>query len=82
MEKLGYVRRKQAPNNKKNVYVFLTRKGRSLEKKLVPLAEDVNRMAIRQVKASDVAITRKTLLALIENLTADELSAPKDTRRG
>jgi DNA-binding MarR family transcriptional regulator len=75
MEKLGYVRRKQAPNNKKNVYVFLTRKGRALEKRLVPLAEDVNRIAIRRVRSSDIAITRKTLLAVIENLTADELSS-------
>src|SRR5687768_12197969 len=63
MEKLGYVTRRHAPNNRKNVYVCLTRKGRALEKKLVPLAEDVNRVAIRGVKPSDVAVTRKTLLA-------------------
>jgi DNA-binding MarR family transcriptional regulator len=81
MEKLGLVTRKQAPRNKKNVYIWLTRKGRALEKKLVPLAEDVNRVAVRGVKASDVDVTRATLLALIENLTEDELNTPASTRR-
>jgi DNA-binding MarR family transcriptional regulator len=76
MEKLGYLTRRQAPNNKKNVYVHLTRKGRALEAKLVPLAEEVNRIAVERVAPADVAVTRKTLLALIENLAADELNAP------
>ena len=81
MEKLGYITREQAPNNKKNVYICLTRKGRALEKKLVPLAEDVNRVAVRRVKAADLAITRKTLLAIIENLAQDELSSSNPHRR-
>jgi len=74
MEKLGYVTRKQAAGNRKNVYVWLTRKGRALETKLVPLAEDVNEIAIHGVSAAEIAITRRTLLALIENLTDDELN--------
>jgi DNA-binding MarR family transcriptional regulator len=81
MEKLGYITREQAPNNRKNVYICLTRKGRALEKKLVPLAEDVNRVAVRRVKAADLATTRNTLLAIIENLTQDELSSINPHRR-
>src|SRR6202521_2943304 len=38
MEKLGLITRKQAHRNKKNVFVHLTRKGRLLKTKLVPLA--------------------------------------------
>ena len=38
MERLGYITRRQAPNNKKNVYIHLTPKGKGLKKKLVPLA--------------------------------------------
>src|ERR1041384_4999698 len=38
MERLGYIERRQAPDNRKNVYVFLTPKGRALRDKLVPLA--------------------------------------------
>jgi DNA-binding MarR family transcriptional regulator len=81
MEKLGYITRRQLPNNKKNVYIVLTRKGRALEKKLVPLAEEVNRVAVRGVKSSDIATTRRTLLAMIENLSEDELSSDNPQRR-
>jgi DNA-binding MarR family transcriptional regulator len=73
LDKLGYITRKQAPNNKKNVYIHLTRKGRALRKKLEPLAEEVNRIAVRGVPPADVAATRKTLLAVIENLARDEI---------
>src|SRR5438552_5614895 len=47
MEKLGYVARRQLPDNRKNVFVFLTPKGRMLKRKLVPLAEEVNAIAAR-----------------------------------
>jgi len=77
MAKLGYVTRKQAPNNKKNIYVHLTVKGRALKKRLEPLAEDVNRIAIMGVRLSDVSLTRKTLLAVIENLAQDEIKPAK-----
>jgi DNA-binding MarR family transcriptional regulator len=81
MEKLGYITRKQTPDNKKNVYVWLTAKGRGLKQRLEPLAEDVNRIAIQGVPASDIAATRKTLLAIIENLAQEELSSTDQKRR-
>ncbi len=81
MEKLGYVERRQKPSSRKNVYVFLTPAGRALKRKLVPLAEAVNQIAIRGVPAGDVAVTRKTLLAMIENLAADEAAAHRVARR-
>lgn len=81
MEKLGYVTRRQMANNRKNVYVYLTRKGRSLKGRLVPLAEEVNRIAVRKVKFADLAATRNTLLAIIENLARDELEAADQRRR-
>src|SRR6267154_5802708 len=68
MEKLGYIRRARRDDNRKNVYVFLTPKGKALRPKLVPLAEDVNDVAVRGIGAADVAVTRKTLLVMIENL--------------
>ena len=72
MEKLSYIRRMQKPENRKNIYIYLTPKGRRLQAKLVPLAEDVNDIAVRGVSRSDVAVTRRTLLAIIENLAAAE----------
>jgi MarR family transcriptional regulator, organic hydroperoxide resistance regulator len=68
MAELGYVERRQVPGNRKNVYVHLTPQGRALKKKLVPVAEDVNKVATRGVKAEELATTRKVLLAMLDNL--------------
>ena len=75
MERLGYVVRRRRPNDRKKVYVFLTPKGRRLRKRLVPLAEEVNRIAVRRVTSADIARTRKLLLSIIENLARDEQTA-------
>ncbi|MCH8858321.1 MAG: MarR family transcriptional regulator [Proteobacteria bacterium] len=80
MGKRGYIVRKQAPHNRKNVYIFLTPKGRALKIKLVPLAEDVNNIAVRRIRAADIATTRKTLIAIIENLAKDGLVENKNKR--
>jgi len=77
MERAGYVTRRKMPDNRKNVHVFLTPKGRALRAALVPLAEEVNRAAVAGVAAADVAVTRRTLLAMIENLAGDESTRRK-----
>jgi len=68
MEELGYVTRRQTAENRKNVYVYLTPKGRALKNKLVPLAVEVNDIATGEISATDLAATRRALLAMIENL--------------
>ncbi|MEO8387096.1 MAG: MarR family transcriptional regulator [Polaromonas sp.] len=73
MESLGYVVRKQLPTNKKNMYVHLSEKGRSLKKLLVPLAEETNNVSIEGIAPEDIKTTRRVLLAMIENLAKDEL---------
>ena len=72
MEKVGYVIRKHLPDSRKKVYVFLTPKGHALRAVLVPLAEEVNEVALAGVSADDIAATRRTLLVMIENLARDE----------
>ena len=81
MEKLGYVERRQLPDNRKKVYVHLTSRGRALKDKLVPLAEEVNRVAVSQVPAEHVAITRQTLLTILENLAQDEVAGAANPER-
>ena len=81
MEKLGYVARRPSPTNRKEVHVYLTPKGRALKTKLVPSAEEVNAVALRRVDLGDVAATRRTLLALIANLAADETESLALRRR-
>jgi DNA-binding MarR family transcriptional regulator len=81
MEQLGYVTRRQMPENRKNVYVYLTPKGRALKAKLVPLAEEVNRIAVTGVSPEDIARIREILLAIIENLARDEAQSGNSARR-
>lgn len=81
MEKRGYIVRRQLPSSKKKVYVFLTPKGRLLKSKLVPCAEQVNEIAMRGIPSSDLAATRRTLLAMIENLARDEIDEPRPVRK-
>jgi DNA-binding MarR family transcriptional regulator len=75
MEKLGYITRRKLPNNLRNICIYLTPKGKALKKVLVPLAEEVNEVAVRGVPAKNVAILRETLLAMILNLEQDELES-------
>jgi DNA-binding MarR family transcriptional regulator len=80
METLGYLTRQKLPDNRKQVRVFLTPKGVALRSVLVPYAIDVNRIALAGIAPEDIAATRRTLLAMIENLAADEVAAPKNGR--
>jgi MarR family transcriptional regulator, organic hydroperoxide resistance regulator len=73
MEKLGYITRRRLPDSRKKIYIFLTPLGRSLQKKLVPLAEQVNAVAVRNIPARDVSALRGLLSAIIDNLAADEV---------
>ena len=68
MEKLGYISRQKVPNNNKQMRVFLTPRGAALRKVAVSAAEDVNHIAMTGVSPENVAVTRRTLLAMIENL--------------
>ncbi len=72
MEKMGLIERRQLPGNRKNMHVFLTPQGRSLQEVLVPLAEEVNRISVAGLSERSVADVRRSLLKMIENLAADE----------
>jgi DNA-binding MarR family transcriptional regulator len=71
MERRGLVRRQRRPDDRRSVRVFLTARGRALEKTLVPLAIAVNEIALRDVAPRDVGTTRRTLIRMLENLAAD-----------
>lgn len=86
MEQLGYIVRKQREGNRKNVFVYLTARGRALKAKLVPLAIEVNEVAVRRASAVEIATARQVLLAMIRNLAEDEACAtgakPRRSREG
>ena len=77
MERLGYVTRRQVGGDRKKVYVFLTSRGRALKRELVPLAEEVNAVAARGVRKTDIAATRAVLLSIIENLAREDAAQDK-----
>ncbi len=81
MERLGYVTRRQQPDSRKKVYVFLTPRGRALRDRLVPLAEEVNSIAVAGVPAERIADARDLLLTMIDNLARDEAGQLAGERR-
>jgi len=80
MESMGLIERRQLPGNRKNMHVFLTRQGRALQKVLVPLAEEVNRISIAGLPKKNVTTVRTSLLAMIENLATDEDGGEESTQ--
>ncbi|ALK99970.1 MarR family transcriptional regulator [Massilia sp. WF1] len=72
MEDLGYITREHAEGNKKNLHVFLTPEGKRLKRKLIPLAEEVNALAVEGLSDQEVVNMRRGLLLMIENLARAE----------
>ena len=68
MENKGYILRRYLGKNKRKRHVFLTLKGRKLENKLVPLAEEVNKIARKNIGQEDIKLLRDCLLTMIKNL--------------
>jgi DNA-binding MarR family transcriptional regulator len=71
MEELGYIERRRRPENRKSIYVHLTPTGKRLRKSLVPLAEESNAVAVKGLTDSDLALMRRCLLTMVENMVLD-----------
>ena len=81
LETLGYVERMNLPGNDRKVHVYLTKLGKQMQRKLVPLAEEVNEISVRGIPAEDVETTRRVLLAITAALAEDEAAAEGTKRR-
>lgn len=81
MEELGFVERRRGTRDKKRIHVHLTAKGRALKKTLVPLAEEVNAVAVEGVAPEDVEAARRVLLAIVASLAEDEAKSLAAGRR-
>ena len=71
MQGLGYIEIRHLAQNKKNKHVFLTAMGQALRKKLVPLAQQSNRVSVAGLSHEEVLQARKVLLHLLHNLVQD-----------
>ena len=81
MEQLGYIRRQTLPHSRRNVHIFLTPAGRALRKKLSTYADEIDALAVAGISGRDIAVTTRTLLAVIENLANDEQEGLRKKRR-
>ncbi len=68
MEKRGLLERGSDPDDGRVRIVSLTRKGRALEKKLVPLVEKIVTRMVAGVEERALTTTRNTLRQMFENL--------------
>jgi DNA-binding MarR family transcriptional regulator len=89
--KIGLVTRKRSDTNSREVIVRLTAKGLSVVAEAIPKAVAAERMAIAGVPAKDLAVVRRSLRQMYQNLagspraadpvTAAEPSAVSSRRR-
>ncbi|MFC6674163.1 MarR family winged helix-turn-helix transcriptional regulator [Marinobacterium aestuariivivens] len=82
MEANGLIERRHLNGNRRKQHIFLTAKGQQLKDVLTPLAEEVNHVALAGVSEADVDATRRTLLAMIDNLAADNQHSEPDSGPG
>ena len=70
MERNGLVRRTRNRTDRRIVNVFLTDRGRALRRELLPLAAEVNQVALRGISVNEVAHLRALLAKLRTRLDA------------
>lgn len=68
MERRGLLQRKSDADDGRVRVVHLTRKGRELEKRLVPIAKKLVTRLVRGIPEDDLVTTRATLRRMFENL--------------
>ncbi len=69
LEREGIVERRVDPDDQRARLVHLTRRGRALEKKLVPIVERIVRSMTRGLDQRDLVTTRATLARMFDNLS-------------
>ena len=69
MEKRGFVERRVDPEDARARLIHLTRRGRSLRTKLVPVAEEIVERMTRGIDTRALDTTRETLRRMFHNLS-------------
>ncbi len=88
MEAQGYIVRRRSAADKRKIIVYLTPKGRALQKPLMPHAVGVNEAALAGLSAGEVGFLRLALLRIVGNLKGpaepgqEQPPEPRKTRSG
>jgi DNA-binding MarR family transcriptional regulator len=72
MEKAGLVRRVPSKDDRRKIHVALTPRARKLQHKLMPFVAEVNAIASQGIAADDIAVLRRVLIRMNENLAREE----------
>ena len=72
LEERGYITRRHEPGNRRKLHVFLTPEGAALRDELVPLANEVNKIAVKGIPDEHLKILREAMLKMICNLAEDD----------
>lgn len=70
LDKGGYVKRIRDVDNRRQVKLFITPKGRALEAELVPFAAKISAMGVAGISEKDLAVVRKVLNKIRGNMAA------------
>jgi DNA-binding MarR family transcriptional regulator len=71
MERAGLVERRADPASARVWRVHLTARGKTLRKKLVPIAHELVERTQRGIPEKDLVTTRQTLSRMFSNLTGE-----------
>lgn len=72
MERRGLIERRRNEKDRRKVNVFLTRQGKALEKKLLPYAVDVNRIALKSITPEEAEVLRGLFRRMKDSLRSHE----------
>ncbi len=68
MEKQGLIRRRRSQQDRRKIHVHLTAKGKRLEAKVMPSAQQVNKQASKHLSGADLATFKRVARQLATNL--------------
>jgi DNA-binding MarR family transcriptional regulator len=78
----GLVTRARAENSNREVTIALTSKGNALVSELIPIARDLEQTAISHLSSRELAVLKKTLRRIYQNLTRGPASSRKAKSAG
>lgn len=73
--KAGFVRREPSTEDRRKIHVFLTPKARQLRAELMVCVAEVNDIASQGIPEADMAVVRRVLVQLSENLARDDAAS-------
>lgn len=68
LDQKDLVDKKANPEDKRSTLIYLTIKGNQLVNEIIPLDEAVQEIAVKDISAEDLAIFKKTLAKISENI--------------